>query len=332
MDGIDRGRQSFDLQADMATRRLANLALLSILAALLTLGLKGAGWLCTGSVSLLSDAAESLVNVAAALTAFLSLRYAARPVDLDHNYGHEKIEFLSSGAEGALIFAGALSIGVYAVHRLLVPERLETLGWGMAFVLAATAINAVVARVLLRAAHRGRSIVLEAEGRHLMSDVWTSLGILAGLALVWLTGVDALDPIVALVVAGSLLWTAFGLVRRSFNGLMDHALPDEDQKAVRQAVEAHLGPNMDYHALRTRQAGSRRFVDFHLLVPGSMTVRDGHAVIGRIEEAVRAALPGIEVAVHIEPIEEKAAYEDSELLPLEEAERQDSRREPPSAD
>jgi cation diffusion facilitator family transporter len=315
----------------MANPRLTRLALLSILAAVVTLGLKAAGWTLTGSVSLLSDAAESLVNLAASLTALLSLVYAARPVDRNHTYGHEKIEFFSSGVEGALILAAALSIGVYAVHRLLAPEALQTLGWGMAFVLVASAINGVVALVLLRAGRKHRSIVLEADGRHLMTDVWTSIGIVVGLGLVWLTGREFLDPLVALIVAASLLWTAFGLVRRSFNGLMDHALPEAEQQAVRRAIESHLGPDMDYHALRTRQAGSRRFADFHLLVPGSLTVREAHAMTGGIEDAVRAALPGIEVAVHIEPIEERAAYEDSELLPLEEADRHGPRRERPPA-
>jgi cation diffusion facilitator family transporter len=305
----------------MSNRRLTHLAQLSILAAVVTLGLKAAGWALTGSVSLLSDAAESLVNLAASATALVALVYAARPVDRNHTYGHEKIEFFSSGAEGALILAAAASIAVYAVYRLFVAEPLQTLGWGMAFIVAASAINGVVAQILLRAARKHRSIVLEADGKHLMSDVWTSLGILAGLGLVWVTRLEVLDPIVALIVAGSLLWTAFGLVRRSFNGLMDHALPDVEQQAVRRAIEGSLRPDRDYHAVRTRQAGSRRFVDFHLLVPGSMTVQEAHDLTGGVEDAVRAALPGIEVTVHIEPIEEKAAYEDSDLVPLEEADR-----------
>src|SRR5262249_1505230 len=237
-------------------------------------------------------------------------------------YGHEKIEFFSSGLEGILILVAAAAIAWYALNRLLVPEPLEALGLGTAVALAASLMNLAVARVLLRVGRAQRSIVLEANGRHLMTDGWTPAGVVAGLGLVALTGVEVLDPLIALAVAANIVWTGFDLVRRSFNGLMDHALPLEEQAAVRAAVEAQLEPGMDYHALRTRQAGSRRFADFHLLVPGALSVRRAHEFTGRVEEAVRAALPGIEVTVHIEPIEERAAWEDSALLPLEQAAQQ----------
>jgi cation diffusion facilitator family transporter len=308
--------------------------LLSIAAALATVGLKCAAYAVTGSVGLLSDAAESLVNLVAALTAYLSLRYAARPVDESHTYGHEKIEFFSSGLEGVLILVAAVGIAWYAVRRLFLPETLEPLGPGLALALSASLINAAVAVVLLRAARRHHSIVLEADGRHLLTDVWTSAGVLAGLGLVWLTGLQILDPLIALVVAANIVWTAVDLVRRSFDGLMDHALPDAEQAAVRAAIEAQLGPDMAYHALRTRQAGARRFVDFHLLVPGDFSVQRAHELTGKVEDAVRAALPGprneggadglTEVSVHIEPIEERAAWEDSALLPIEQAARRES--------
>jgi cation diffusion facilitator family transporter len=303
----------------MVEARLKYPILLSVLAALLTIGLKTVAYLLTHSVGLLSDAVESGVNLVAALTAYLSLHYAAKPVDASHTYGHEKIEFFSSGLEGVLILVAALSIAWYAVRRLIWPEPLEPLGLGLAISLLASLINGGVAWVLLRAGRRYDSIVLEADGRHLLTDVWTSAGVLAGLGLVWVTKREWLDPVIALVVAANILWTAGDLLRRSFNGLMDHALPDAEQARVRAAVEAHLGPHMAYHALRTRQAGSRRFVDFHLLVPGQSTVAEAHALTGRIEAAVREALPGLEVTVHIEPIEERAAWEDSALLPLEQA-------------
>lgn len=305
----------------MLEPRLKYPILLSILASVLTLSLKSAAYGLTGSVGLLSDAVESVVNLAAALTAYLSLRYAARPVDESHTYGHEKIEYFSSGLEGVLILVAAAGIAWYAIRRLVAPEPLHPLGVGLTMALLASVVNGVVAVVLLRAGRRFGSIVLEADGRHLLTDVWTSLAVLTGLGLVWLTDIHLLDPLIALAVAGNILWTAFDLIRRSFNGLMDHALPEGEQTAVRSAIERHLGPNMDYHALRTRQAGRRRFVDFHLLVPGQFSVQQAHTLTEAIEEAVRDALPQVEVAVHIEPIEDSSAWRDSALLPLEEARR-----------
>jgi cation diffusion facilitator family transporter len=177
--------------------------------------------------------------------------------------------------------------------------------------------------LLIRVGKAQRSIVLEADGRHLLTDVWTSAGVVAGLGLVWLTGHYILDPLLALAVAANIVWTGFGLLRRSFNGLMDHALPENEQAIVRAAIRTELGPNMDFHALRTRQAGARRFADFHLLVPGHFTVKHAHALTARIECALQAALPGVEVTVHIEPIEEPAAWQDSALLQVE----QDAQRE-----
>jgi cation diffusion facilitator family transporter len=312
--------------AGMVEARLKYPILLSIAAAVATIGLKSAAYFLTGSVGLLSDAVESLVNLVAALTAYLSLHYAAKPVDESHTYGHEKIEFFSSGLEGVLIVVAAGAIAWYAVHRLVVPETLQPLGAGLIVALVASAINAVVGVILLRAGRKHGSIVLEADGRHLLTDVWTSAAVLAGLGLVALTDVQMLDPLIALGVAVSILWTGLDLIRRSFDGLMDHALPPEEQSVVRAAIEARLGPDMDYHALRTRRAGRRRFIDFHLLVPGRLTVQQAHTLTGEIEEAVRGVLPELEVTVHIEPIEDSSAWRDSALLPLEEARRaRDSR-------
>ena len=215
--------------------------------------------------------------------------------------------------------AGA--IAWYAVHRLIVAEPLQPLGPGMLVALVAAIVNGAAAVVLLRAGREHGSIVLEADGRHLLTDVWTGATVLAGLGLVWLTDKHVLDPLIALGVSANILWTGLDLIRRSFDGLMDHALPAEEQAMVRSAIERHLGPDMDYHALRTRRAGRRRFMDFHLLVPGRLTVQQAHTLTGEIEEAVRAVLPELEVSVHIEPIEDSSAWRDSALLPLERARR-----------
>ncbi len=293
--------------------------LLSIAAALVTLGMKMTAYWLTDSVSLLSDALESLVNLTAALTALLCLLYAARPVDPSHTYGHEKIEYFSSGLEGILILVAAGAIAWYAGDRLLTPRPLQALGAGTVIALAASLLNLVVAQILLRVGRASESIVLEADGQHLMTDVWTSVAVVAGLAVVALTGWLILDPLIALGVAGNIVWTAWGLLRRSFNGLMDHALPAPEQALLRSAIHAQLEPGMAFHALRTRQAGAHRFADFHLLVPGNWSVHQAHDMAGKIEQALQAVLPGIEVTVHIEPIEEKASWEDSALLPLEQA-------------
>jgi cation diffusion facilitator family transporter len=315
----------------MPEANLRRPVLLSILAAVLTLGLKLAAYWLTGSVGLLADALETVTNVVAALTALFSLWYASLPVDQSHTYGHRKIEYFSSGLEGALILAAAAVIAWHAVEHFLHPELPQDIVLGGGISLAASLINLAVARQLIRVGRERRSIILEADGRHLMADVWTSGAVLLGLGLVKLTGQTWIDPTVALLVAVHIVWTGVDLVRRSFNGLMDHALPAEEQARVRAAIEAHLGPGMDYHALRTRQAGADRFADFHLLVPGSFTVSRAHGLTERIEGAVRAALPGIEVTVHVEPIEDRAAYEDSALLPLERAARQAEAERGPEA-
>jgi cation diffusion facilitator family transporter len=307
----------------MTDPRLKNAVLLSIVAAILTLALKCASYFLTGSVGILSDAAEAGVNMFAALMAYFSLWYSAQPVDPEHTYGHEKIEFFASGLEGVLILTAAAGISGYAIFRLLGHEiYLEQLGIGTVVVAAATLINLAVGLYLLRIGRARESIVLEADGKHLMTDVWASVGVITGLTLVTVTGFQALDAAVALLVAASFVWTGYDLVRRSFHGLMDHALPVVEQEVVRAVIAGRLEPGMDFHALRTRKAGSQRFADFHLLVPGDLTVKRAHAITAKIEEAVRAALPGIEVTVHIEPIEEKAAWEDSALLLLEQAARQ----------
>jgi cation diffusion facilitator family transporter len=304
----------------MPNRKLMYPVLGSILAAVVTLALKTTAASMTGSVGLLSDAAEAVVNLLAAGSAYVSLWYAARPVDSNHTYGHEKIEFFSSGLEGMLVLIAAIGIAVMAVTHFWRPEPLESLTVGIILAAVATVINFAAAMVLFRVGRTHRSIILEAEGRHLMADVWTSVAVVAGVGLVRLTGMQLFDPICALLMAGYILWTGAELVVRSFNGLMDHALPLSEQALVRAAIEAGLERGMTYHALRTRQAGTRRFIDFHLLVPGMWSVKHAHEIGSRIEEGVCRALADAEVTVHIEPIEEPAAWDDSALVAVEAAE------------
>ncbi|MFL5328438.1 MAG: cation diffusion facilitator family transporter [Gemmataceae bacterium] len=290
----------------------------SIAAAVFTIGLKSIAYYVTGSVGLFSDAAESVVNLLAAVTAFLSLRYAAQPIDAEHTYGHEKIVYFSSGLEGLLIAIAAIGTAVYAVQRLMNPVPLEALGVGATIAIIAALVNFAVARWLLTVGRRYGSIVLEADGQHLMTDVLTSFAVVMGLLLSKVTGIVAVDPIIGIVVAGNILLTGWRLLRQSFDGLMDRALPAAEQVAVREAIERHITGLAAFHALRTRRAGHRRFVDFHLLVPGMMTVRQAHAHADQIEDAVKAALPDAEVTIHIEPIEEPASWKDSELIAIEE--------------
>ncbi len=292
---------------------------LSILAALVTLGMMVVAYWLTDSAALLAVATETLGNLVAALIAFGCLWYSAQPVDTTHTYGHEKIEFFSSGLEGILILVAALWIAWLAVLRLMELKPLEELQGGGVLLLVASVINLVVARILIRVGRRTNSIILEADGQHLMADVWTSFAVIIGLGVVYFGGEKWfwIDPALALLVSANIVWTAWDLMTRSFNGLMDHALPESEQKTVRAAIEGLLKPGMFFHAVRTRQAGPRKFIDFHLLVPGHWTVDEAHTLGEQIEQAVCDALPGAEVQVHIEPVESEAAWKDSELLAVE---------------
>jgi cation diffusion facilitator family transporter len=289
---------------------------LSIAAAVVTIAMKGTAFGVTGSVGLFSDALESGVNLMAALTAFFALRYAARPADASHAFGHEKIEYFSSGLEGVLIIVAGLGTAAYAVKRLVHPEPLQNLELGTLIGLAASGVNLAVARVLLVAGRKHGSIILEADGQHLMADVWTSVGVIGGLGLVLLTGIEWLDPILAIVVGLNIVWTGSELVRRSFNGLMDHALPREEQDRIRAAIVPSLPKGATFHMLRTRRAGQRRFAEFHLLVNGDLTVRAAHHVAHEVEAALVAALPGLEVMIHVEPVDERESWEREELKRL----------------
>jgi len=297
-----------------ADRTLERYAWLSLAAALATIALKTLAWKVTGSVGLLSDALESLINLAAALLALSMLRLAASPPDDAHPYGRFKAEYFASGFEGALIVFAAISIAVAAVSRLAAPQPLEAPALGIALSLAATAINLAVALKLVSVGKRLHSIALEADGRHLMTDVWTSVGIVAGVALVAATGWLILDPLIALAVAAHIVWTGVMLMRRSFAGLLDAAIPAGELGDIEKIfAEYRRRYGVDFHALLTRQAGARRFISFHLLVPDAWPVDRAHQLSEEIEERIRSLVPHAITLSHIEPISQPASYDDIKL-------------------
>lgn len=298
-------------RADRPT--LARYAWLSMGAAVATILLKLAAYQVTGSMGLLSDAAESLVNLAGAMMALAMLTIAARPADEDHMYGHGKAEYFSSGVEGTLILLAAAGIGAAAVGRLLQPLPLEQVGLGLAISVVASLLNLLVALVLRRAGRRHHSITLEASAQHLLTDVWTSAGVLAGVALVAVTGWTRMDPLVALLVAANIAVAGARIVGRSVQGLMDAALPAAEQAALRATLAVHLRAGVQYHALRTRQAGARRFASLHVLVPGDWSVRRGHELLERIEADLRATLPNLIVFTHLEPLDDPRSWDDTDL-------------------
>jgi cation diffusion facilitator family transporter len=288
-------------------------AWLSIAAALATILLKGVAWRMTGSVGLLSDAIESFVNLAGAIMALGMLTLAAQPADDDHAHGHGKAEYFSSAFEGFLILLAALSIGYTAIERLMHPQPLEAVAAGLLVSVVASIINFATARTLMRVGRTHNSITLEADAHHLMTDVWTSAGVIAGVGLVWLTGWLWLDPAIALLVAVNIVWTGWQLMQRSAAGLMDVSLPAEQLAQVEALLTGYREQGLEFHALRTRQAGSRVFVTLHVLVPGSWTVQHGHDWSERIEADIRNALPHAHVTTHLEPIEDPVSMVDQEL-------------------
>lgn len=294
-------------------KSLRRFAWLSIAAAIATIALKAFAYLLTGSVGLLSDALESFVNLAGALMALAMLSLAARPPDANHAYGHGKAEYFSSGVEGGLILIAAASIAVAAVDRLLHPRGLEQLGLGLTVSVVASLVNLAVSVVLMRAARQYDSITLKANAHHLMTDVWTSAGVLVGVGAVALTGWLWLDPVVALAVAANIVWTGMRIVHASILGLMDTALPPRELESITAVLDRYAGEDVKYHALRTRQAGPRRFVSVHVLVPGAWTVAEGHDLLERMEADLRAALPLVSVMTHLEPLEDPAAHNDLDL-------------------
>lgn len=298
---------------DMMQNRasLTRFAWLSIAAAVTTIALKTGAYLLTDSVGLLSDAIESLVNLAGAIMALTMLTIAARPADEIHLYGHSKAEYFASVTEGLLILGAAIGIISAAVNRLLHPRGLEQLGLGLVVSVAASVVNLIVSRILLREGKNRRSISLEADAHHLMTDVWTSVGVISGVAIAGFTGWQILDPIVAIIVALNIIWTGIQLVNRSVAGLMDAALPEREQKLIKDVMEKYRERGVNFHALRTRQAAARQFISVHILVPGEWTVHDAHHIAEDFEADIRAALGSVvTVLTHIEPVEDELSMED----------------------
>ena len=286
---------------------------LSIFAALCTILLKGTAWKLTGSVGLLSDALESFVNLVGAMIALTMLSVAEQPADHNHAYGHGKAEYFSAGLEGLLILGAAIAIGISATQRLLDPQPLSDVGIGLTISAIATVVNFVTARILLTAGLKYRSLTLEADAHHLMTDVWTSIGVIVGVGAVVLTGWLWLDPLIALLVAVNILWTGWKLVQRSTSGLMDGALPPEDHAEVVAILKRYQAQGIDYHALRTRESGARRFIELHLLVPGAWSILKGHDLAEHLESDIRSALPRTTVITHLEPLEDPISHEDISL-------------------
>jgi cation diffusion facilitator family transporter len=294
--------------------RLTRYAWLSIAAAVVTVGIKWAAYQLTGSVGLLSDALESFVNLGAAFLALWMLRLAASPPDAKHPYGLSKAEYFAAGTEGFLIVLAAAGIIVAAWPRLLEPQPIETPGLGLALSVLASLVNLAVAAVLIRVGRQGNSITLEADGKHLMTDVWTSAGVVVGVGLVWATGWLLLDPLVAIAVAINIVWTGAQLVRRSVLGLLDTAIPGDELKEIHRLFgEYSRRYGVSFHALLTRRAGARHFVSCHLLVPDEWTVLQGHRLCEEIEERIRELVPNASVLTHLEPISDPASYDDQTL-------------------
>jgi cation diffusion facilitator family transporter len=287
-------------------RRLFRLLWLSIAAALATIALKSMAYVLTGSVGLLSDAAESLVNLVAAVVALGALVWASKPADEEHAFGHTKAEYLSAGAEGMMIFVAAISIAVTAIDRLMHPRPVESVSVGLGLSAGASAINLVVGLLLLRAGRKHRSIILEADGKHLMTDVWTSVGVIIGVAAVAITGWELLDPLIALAVAVNIIYTGVGLLRRSIGGLMDRALPEAEQAQIRDLLRTRESASVQIYDVRTRQAGQQAFVTVRARVPGDWTILQGHELVERIAADLRSELPHAVVSTHLEPRQDRA--------------------------
>ena len=297
----------------MNTPSLKRFAWLSIAAAVTTILLKTLAWWLTGSVGMLSDALESVVNLAGAMMALAMITIAELPADDRHTYGHGKAEYFSGGFEGLLIVLAAIGIGGAAIDRLLHPLQLEQLGLGLAVSVAASLINLVVARILFSAGRQHRSLTLESDAHHLMTDVWTSVGVIAGISAVALTGWLWLDPLMALLFAANIAWMGWNLLRRSARGLMDFALPDDEHALVLAVLERYRAQGIDFHALRTRESGARRFVELHVLVPGEWTIHQGHALAEQVELDIRNTLSHTTVLTHLEPLDDPVSHADIAL-------------------
>ncbi len=286
-------------------------AWLSVAVAIVTIALKAAAWALTGSVGLLSDALESVVNLVAAIVALVTLRAAEAPPDDEHPFGHDKVELFSSALEGALIFVAALAIVASAIPRLLAPRPLSDLGAGLLVSGVAAVINLKTASVLIRVGKQRRSLALEADGRHLMTDVWTSVGVIAGVGLVRATGLVVLDPIVALVVSALILKTGVTLLVRSARGMLDERLDADDLARLSALLDEQAPLPLRWHALRTRKSGIRAFGTVHVLVPGAWSVSRAHDLAHDLEQAATERVPGLTLTVHVEPLEDARAWDDA---------------------
>lgn len=292
---------------------LTRYAWLSIAAALVTMGLKACAYLLTGSVGLLSDAVESLVNLAGAIMVLSMLKIAARPADDNHSFGHSKAEYFSSGFEGSLILIAAGSIIYTAIKRLIEPQPLEQLGIGLLILFLASMVNFVVAMILRKAGKRHNAIALTANSHHLMTDVWTSLGVLVGVGAVAITNWQPLDSIVAILAAINILWSGFNIVRDSAYGLMDTALPQEDLDLIDWVLDKYRSQGVQFHAVRTRQSGASKFVNMHVLVPNEWTVSHGHELLNQIESELKERLPNSNIFTHLEPLHDPSSYTDIDV-------------------
>ena len=294
-------------------RYLTRFAWLSIATAVITIALKASAYVLTGSVGLLSDALESGVNLVTAVLALIILTVAARPPDDEHAYGHDKAEYVSGGVEGTLILVAAGTIIVSAVGSFFNPRPLEQLGVGLGVSVVAALCNWVTSRVLLRAGEEHDSMTLTAGARHLLADVWTSGGVVVAVAIVALTGWQPLDPLIAIAVALLILRSGLHLLRQAISGLMDSSLPPSELAQVINILEKYSSQKVQYHALRTRKSGSRRFVTVHIQVPGAWSVQKGHGLLEEIERDLRQALPPVSVITHLEPVEDPVSWQDIPL-------------------
>lgn len=291
------------------SKDLTRFAWLSVAAALVTIALKMGAWLMTGSVGLLADAAESVVNLVAAIVALIALRVAARPADHNHHFGHTKAEYFSAAVEGAMILVAAVAIIWAAIDRLMSPQPVSDVGVGLVIAAVAGIVNGVVATVLIRAGKRHNSIALRADGRHLMTDVYTSIGVIIGVALVGVTGWGWLDAVVALAVGVNIIVAGYRLIAESTAGLMDHAMSEPDNERIKELLRENTSDGIEFHAVRTRESGSQQFMEMHMLVPGAWTVKRGHDEMEDVIEVVTAEYPHLSVTGHLEPLEDPRSYE-----------------------
>lgn len=289
---------------------LTRFAWLSIAAALLTISIKFTSYWATGSVGLLSDALEGLINLSAALVVLVTLRIVDQPPDECHPYGHDKAEYFSSGIESILIIVASVAILATGVQRLLTPQPLERISLGLILALIAASVNLIVGRLLIRTGKQHDSITLEADGQHLMSDVWTSVAVVLGVAAAGLTGLAWLDPVIAILVGLKIGWEGIQIFRRTSQGLMDSAIAAAESQLVKNVLNHYCRQDLEWHALRTRQSGSRRFVSVHILVPGTWTIQEGHDLAESIETEIRRQITRCTVFTHIEPVEDPRAFAD----------------------